>query len=590
MIAKAGRGSHLGKLVAYLFNEQPVKGHANEHVNPRAIAAGAGGEVPLGRGLDQAEQRALTGLLEVSSDLYGTKISGGNVYHVSLATRGGTDRDLSDAEWGQVAAETVAALGFAGPGSGVGEGAPCAWVAVRHGKSAAGNDHLHLAVNLVREGGAAASVHQDRVKLSKLCARLEVRFGLSVIEGRASKTGMPGVSKAEAYKTVRTGVAEPERVGLARVVRAVALAAGSEDEFVRRSRAAGLAVAPYYDTEGGTVRGYAVARAPAVAGEPAVFFGGGKLGRDLTLPALRRGWEQQPDSLVKAAREWGPYRGGPSGRLLRMGWEQAAGQWGPGRRPAPTVPAAEPAMEPAAPPETEVWESVEWQRAGIRLGQVVQELAQIPAADTARWAAVAHDAAGLLAGLSVRLEPTPGPLARAADVMARSAQGPTPAARPATAEQGGLAGAGSLRTVAAVMAQAQITNQAALGWQLMLASLLRLAQTINAAHLARDQAQQAGRLADQARSALDATRAQLDRHRPAGPGTLSPEAAAAIDAHARSDPDPAAIRAAFTAAGLDIPAGLGAAGRDQQDVTAAARAAALRAAGRRQPPPRDFGR
>lgn len=498
MIAKATRGSHLGQLVRYLFNEQPLEGHANEHVDPRVVAAEASVDVPAGRVLDRDEQRELVGLMGVSSDLYGMEIAGGHVYHVSFATRGGTDRDLSDAEWGQVAEAAVAALGFAGPGSGLGEGAPCAWVAVRHGKSAAGNDHMHLAVNLVREGGAAASVHQDRVKLSKLCAQLEARFGLSVVEGRAGKSGMPGLSKAETYKTVRTGAAEPERLGLARTVRAVALAARTEDEFVRRARGAGLAVAPYYDADGGTVRGYAVARAPVVAGEPAVFFAGGKLGRDLTLPALRRGWEQPPDGLVKATREWGPYRGGPSGRALRVTWDEAIGRWGPGRSAA--LPAG---------PETVVWAGEQWQQAGVRLGQVVRELGQIPAEDTAGWSAAAHDAAGLIAGMSVRLEPTPGPLARAAEVMARSAQGPIPAARPATSDQGAPAGGGSLRLVAAVMAQAQITNEAALGWRLMLAELLRLSQSIAAAHIARAEAQQAGRLADQARAALEEARAQL---------------------------------------------------------------------------------
>ena len=42
--------------------------------------------------------------------------------------------------------------------------ADCRWVAVRHGLSKAGNDHIHIAVNLVREDGAKASMHQLRHK------------------------------------------------------------------------------------------------------------------------------------------------------------------------------------------------------------------------------------------------------------------------------------------------------------------------------------------------------------------------------------------------------------------------------------------
>ena len=39
--------------------------------------------------------------------------------------------------------------------------APCRWVAVRHGLSKNGNDHVHIAVSLVREDGTKAMTHND---------------------------------------------------------------------------------------------------------------------------------------------------------------------------------------------------------------------------------------------------------------------------------------------------------------------------------------------------------------------------------------------------------------------------------------------
>jgi hypothetical protein len=48
---------------------------------------------------------------------------------------------------------------FAGPDTGK---ADCRWVAVRHGLSTNGNDHIHIAVSLVREDRTKASVHNDR--------------------------------------------------------------------------------------------------------------------------------------------------------------------------------------------------------------------------------------------------------------------------------------------------------------------------------------------------------------------------------------------------------------------------------------------
>ncbi len=114
------------------------------------------------------------------------------------------------------------------------------------------------------------------------------------------------------------------------------------------------------------------------------------------------------------------------------------------------------------------------------------------------------DAAGALAVLSGRLERSLGPLARAWGLLARSAQGPR--------QQPPMAGhvpRGTLKAVAALMAQADLDVDTPAAWRLFFAQMLRLAQAVHDAHLARSEPEQPGRLADEARKALEKARARL---------------------------------------------------------------------------------
>jgi hypothetical protein len=73
----------------------------------------------------------------------------------------------------------------------------------------------------------------------------------------------------------------------------------------------GLQVRPRY-AEGGTskVVGYSVRLAGGEhARVRAVWFGGGRLARDLTLPALRRGWGQDHGEETRAVEVWGSRSG-----------------------------------------------------------------------------------------------------------------------------------------------------------------------------------------------------------------------------------------------------------------------------------------
>ncbi len=490
MIAKVTRGQAPSGAVRYLFGP----GRYNEHEDPRVVAASASLRVEAGLRPHPAELDALAAAMDVPAVLFGTEVAGGACWHLSLSTKAGADRDLSDAEWAEVANRAMDRLGFEASGHRAG----CRWVAVRHGRSGAGNDHVHVVVDLVREDGRAARTANDFRQLSRLCAEVERRFGLSAVEGRALKAAMPGLTRAEVEKARRTGRAEAQRAELARVVRAAATVAGSEAEFVRFLWDAGLTARPRYDRFGGhRVVGYAVAEEPSDGGV-AVFFGGGKLARDLSLPALRDRWRDSEAQSQEAAAEWA--RGAPAtgaheapraGSHLTHRWAEASERW------CPSVPREAHRASARCSPARR-------RKATEDLDEVVRQLGAVPAEDVVTWRAVASDAAGVLAVLSGRLERVPGPLAHASGLLARSAQGPRQ--KP---ENAGYFPRGTIKSVAALTAQTDLDEDTPTALRLLLAEVLRVAQAVHNAHLARSESQQAGRLADEARKALDKARARL---------------------------------------------------------------------------------
>ena len=106
------------------------------------------------------------------------------------------------------------------------------------------------------------------------------------------RTALPRPSRAESEKAARKGREEAPRVTLRREVSRAAAAAGSEQEFFALLAQSGVLVRTRQSARrAGEVTGYAVALAGDTArgGKP-VWFGGGKLAPDLTLPKLRRRW------------------------------------------------------------------------------------------------------------------------------------------------------------------------------------------------------------------------------------------------------------------------------------------------------------
>jgi len=524
VIVRITRGSGMTGLVTYLAGP----GKRNEHSDPHLVAGD--GAVLAWWDDAQLNRPAAAGVaahLDEPRRVTGTEVAGGHVWHASLALPAADGR-LSDEKWAAITAEFVAAMGF----TEVGGRAPCRWAAVRHGVSGGGNDHVHLVVSLVRDDGTKADTWRDYARASTAAAELEARHGLTVIESRSLGRGSAGVTGAEHNKAARLGHPEPARSGVARTVRAVAVASRDEAEFVRRARGSGLLVRPRFAAGAETVVvGYSAAARPTT-GEAPVWFGGGRLDRDLTLPRLREAWPDTPDHASAAVAEW-----------------TAAARHHPPATPGRETRTVDPRL-------------VETARRDV--AELRARLAAVPVTDVAAWSAAAHDAAGMVAALSARVETTgPGPLARAADQLARSAQHRSTARPGERAATGRALGVGASR-VAAYLLQADPDTPADVADAVLIHQLTLTAKAIHDAARAAGDLRQARALAWTVRADLAATHpspALLPGH---GAAAVAPAGGVAVLERPLAPPIPpgldpetaAAARAlAIRTAGVGAPSG-----------------------------------
>jgi hypothetical protein len=395
------RGGRMSGLLVYLAGDGRHNEHRDQHVvaGDSALMAWHAEEQ-----LSRESALAIAKHIDAPHRVFGTEVNAplyewdderqmrvkvgygdAHVWHCSLSLRA-EEGVLPDSTWARIAEDFVRQMGFADTDG----RAPCRWVAIRHGVSRAGNDHVHIAVNLVREDGTKAVTWQDFRRAQDVTAELERAYGLQVLESRDIGRGDRGVKPGELERTAQGTARETQRATLARRVRACATASRDEAEFVRRLRREGLLARPRYAAgRDDVVLGYSVAlRAPA--GERPVWFGGGTLAKDLTLPRLRGTWPDTPEGASAAVDEW-----------------TAAGR---GQRPvAPGVEASEPNAEL-------------WQQYAAEIGRMTDRLRGVPHDDTATWTQVARETAGAFAAWSLRTEETPGPLADVSDALARYAQ------------------------------------------------------------------------------------------------------------------------------------------------------------------------
>ena len=279
VIGKVIRGKDVRRLLYYLFGP----GRANEHIDPSLVAGfGDPAELEPERRPDGTRDvRRLAGLLE--QPVAALKGPGFDkpVWHCAVRAAP-DDRELSDQEWAQVAASTMGRTGLAPAEDDLG----VRWVAVRHAA-----DHVHIVATLARQDGNRPRIWNDFYRVREACLEAERRFGLA-ITAPADRTAARRPARAETEQAVRRGWAEAPRTRLRREVCTAAAGARSEQEFVSRLGDAGVLVRLRYSTlNPDRVTGYAVGLADHTANDGAtIWYGGGKLAADLTLPKLRVRW------------------------------------------------------------------------------------------------------------------------------------------------------------------------------------------------------------------------------------------------------------------------------------------------------------
>jgi len=481
-------------LVRYLFGP----GERNEHQAPRLVAGWdiAGGDDATVLEIDDAGLQRLSGLLDAPNLAAG----GGDrsVYHLILSSARAdpeqglaADPALSDGQWADVARDVLRRVGLVDtPG-----GDDVRWLAVRHDEP--GAEHVHVVVTLAGQAsGWRVHPRNDFYRIGEACRDTEARYGLRPTAPR-DRTGTPDATRPERDKATRLGRPEPARELLRRQVREAVSRATSTAGFLDELRGAGLLVKERLSPANGELTGYAVAVAGGEVdgrGQP-VYFGGGRLASDLTLPKVRARYGEPP-----AGR---PVTASASSRSTSP----------PG--PAPRLTTAE---------RERVWAQAR-QAADAAVHAIAGHAGDPAAAADAAWAASDYltGAARLVAG-NGKAGPLEG-AARDLDRAAREQWGRIPA--PSAAGQGLRAASGlllaarfvhqaetaqllALLAQLAVLADAVTRMREAQGRAEQAAAARRAAEQLHAAHGQR-QAQAAALLRPQALTAtLDAAQYQHD--------------------------------------------------------------------------------
>ena len=507
MIPNVTRGGKTHGVLLYLVG----KGKREEHENPKLVA-GSPEAVRMAEGsepLERSDAIALARFLDEPREAFGTRVTiaerdkdtgrvtgvvrDAHVWHCSLSLHP-EERELGNERWGEICEQFIEQMGFAGETT----KAQCRWVAIRHGRSAGGSDHVHLVVTLVAEDGSQASVHNDRPRAQKACRDLEQTFGLRRLEARTREAGSRGLKHGELAADRRRGRelgdrgehAEcSSRQTLERIVRACASASRDESQFIQRLRDEGVKYRVRF-REGGTdvVVGYSV-RLPGPANGPrkTVWYGGGRLARDLTLPALRLSWGQTEEAQQRAVDEWKAKSTAPRS---------------PGERRA------------------ELGErALVWHRCTMELERVRQQL-RAAGTDPAAIAHAAREGAGVLAAWSLALEgDQPGELARAARQLARSAELPAHTQRlPTTfSRASGLA----------LFMLAAGNPNTAIGWTIVAREIRMLADELGRLHRTRGELDRAQQIKSELDAELTKINAVLEAGRRQSGEDLDHEAQAA---------------------------------------------------------------
>lgn len=260
------RGKDAAGLARYLYGP----GKKNEHTDQHMVAGSASLRDEWAGFLSQGEATQLGRLVEAAwraqyaEDLVlaGASSGGGvsrenlrsdaptapgqeHVYHVTFSLHP-DDEPLTDEQWETVAGEYVSEMGFTAGD----EGRGAQWIAVRHGVSDGGNDHIHVVVNMVRQDGRKVDLDDDFARTQSARRVIEARHEFLRKShdtyrqpGQAPERGasLPAYSMREHRDTQerarRDGEpvvnALPDRVRLQRIVRAAAETSATEAQFIQ---------------------------------------------------------------------------------------------------------------------------------------------------------------------------------------------------------------------------------------------------------------------------------------------------------------------------------------------------------------------
>ena len=330
VIKVAPRGKDAPGLMKYLFGP----GKANEHTDQHLVAgsaslkeAYAGALAPdeareLGRVIEQAwraqaqeslalvgqEARGVSSATLTSGGAQGELLTTGqkeHVYHVIVSQPPG--HAWSDEQYETIAHDVAQGMGFS---SGPDDMDGARWIAMRHGQSANGNEHMHMVFNLVREDGERVRFPQADFNLAQNVRRaIEQRYDFVVpLEDRKRETtrSLPAYTMAEHQhareRAQTTGQEVPDRVTLQQLVRSGATTSATEYEFIHTVLDShpqiDLEPARWATSEAGerSVTGYKVR-----LGEGGRWITASQLAPDLTLGELRPGWAQNETEQTRAA-------------------------------------------------------------------------------------------------------------------------------------------------------------------------------------------------------------------------------------------------------------------------------------------------
>ena len=293
----AGPGDDVAGLLYYLFGP----GRRDEHVNPHLIGGWehpSGLEPPVGVSGGR-DFRRLAGLLEEPVAAIGKRAPAKYVWHCVLRAAP-EDPPLGDGAWMDITACVMDRIGLSERGR---EHDGVRWVAVHHG-----DQHVHILATLTRQDGHRARVNNLFWKIGAALADVEKEYGLRELV--RDRTADKAPTQAEMSKARAAGHPETARAVLRRIVQAAAAAARTDTGFFAAIEARGALARPRYSAvRPGEVIGYSVSLPgdTGPGGRP-IWYGGGKLASDLTLPKLRQRWAG-PDG-----RLTGRAMGGPAAR------------------------------------------------------------------------------------------------------------------------------------------------------------------------------------------------------------------------------------------------------------------------------------